>query len=128
MELAFPAETFDITGDGVRDAFVPLECVTGDASSFTELEVFDGASDPRSPRRLGILTNIPSYDGTYEDAIAVGVKVRGLEFADRQVTIVGDMYVLEDPKACPSIRTIRTAIWDGSNFTISEGSRASNIC
>ena len=89
---------------------------------------FDGASDPRAPRRLGILTGIPSYDGTYEDAIAVGVKVRRLEFADRQVTIVGDMYVLGDPKSCPSIRTIQTAIWGGSSFTVSEGNRASNTC
>lgn len=105
----------DVTGDGFPDPFVALRCRTGDSSAFDQLEVFDGASDPTNPRRLGILIRAPlSHD--YPVAIQTGMKIESLSFAGSLVTIVGKMYEPRDSVACPSISATQTDTWSGAAF------------
>jgi hypothetical protein len=122
IEFPWTVQAHDITGDKVPDSFVPIECVTGDASSFTQLEVFDGASHISSPRRLGVLTEIPRTDN-YLQALRTGMKVRSLSFDGPSVEIQGDMYRPNDAKACPSIAVHQTARWDGQKFILGAQSK-----
>ena len=107
----------DITGDGFPDSVVVLRCRTGDSSAFDQLEVFDGASDPTHPRRLGILMRAPRSQD-YMVAIRTGMKVTSVSFSGSSVTTTGRMFRLHDGSLCLGLVGKKTATWDGHAFAL----------
>lgn len=108
----------DITGDGFPDTFLVLRCRTGDSSAFDQLEVFDGASNPMHPGRLGILIYAP-HSQNYLEAIRTGVKIKSISFSGSSVRITGRMFRSQDGAFCLGVLAQRTATWDGRAFKVS---------
>jgi hypothetical protein len=102
----FPARAYDLTGDGVADEIVDMDCRTGDGSSDDQIEVFDGTSPPSAPRRLGVLT-----------AIGDGVRTRSISMSGRTVTIKGAIATPDGPAGCPKISTTQRITWNGVTFS-----------
>ena len=105
----------DITGDGFPDSFVVLRCHTGDSSAFDQLAVFDGASSPAHPRRLGILIRTPrSHE--YTVAIRTGMKIQTVSFSGFTASTTGRMFRVQGGSICPGILARQNATWDGHAF------------
>ncbi|MFE7076926.1 hypothetical protein ACFU96_43240 [Streptomyces sp. NPDC057620] len=103
----------DVTADGKRDVIVSLECVTGDASSFSHVTVLDGASPASKPKVLGTLTRIPETQD-YRKALKTGAKARKITAKGNMITIVADQWRYMDSKACPSRKYVQI-------FTVEDG-------
>ncbi|MCA1706292.1 MAG: hypothetical protein LC808_24710, partial [Actinobacteria bacterium] len=121
VELRWPPKKHDITSDGILDSFVPVECFTGDASSDTQLEVFDGASNPAWPTRIGVLTTMSNvWDDPTVTIYPFNIKhirVNEVSFNNRMVTIKGDGYIADDCLHCPSYAITQQISWTGNGFS-----------
>jgi hypothetical protein len=95
----------DVTGDGSPDAVVALTCATNNGSHPDQVGVFDGASNPASPRRIAVL--IPAE---------AGIRVRQIAAAGGRVTVTGSKLAAHDPMGCPSVRVRRSFTWSGTRF------------
>ncbi|MEV6634691.1 hypothetical protein AB0M54_28485 [Actinoplanes sp. NPDC051470] len=108
-EMLKRPESHDITGDGVPDTFVTLDCWTSNQISPDQIRVYDGSSDPSAPALLGVLT----------DGAAANFHLECLTFDGKTVQTRG--YVLQgaDPAGVPSLLGVRSATWDGMRFRLS---------
>ncbi len=100
----------DITGDGVPDTFVTLDCYTSNQIYPDHIEVYDGASDPAAPALLGVLT----------DGVRANFHLKCLTFDGRTMHTRGFVLRGGDPAGVPSLLGVRTATWDGTLFRVSE--------
>ncbi|MFS8199303.1 hypothetical protein ACLVWQ_11520 [Streptomyces sp. CWNU-52B] len=105
VELPIPAVQADVTRDGTKDVIVSLECVTGDASSFSHVVALDGASSSDRPEIIELLIELPKGKD-YRRLIATGLKVRKVSVDENSITIVSDKWRNMDSKACPSLRRV----------------------
>jgi len=103
------AASMDVTGDGMKDAFVWVVCVHPTSGWPHQLEVFDGSSDPADPKRIGVL--IPAAEN-----------LRGgeLSFSGSTVTIRASGFAERDPNCCPSLGIMQSFSWHGSGFVPGE--------
>jgi hypothetical protein len=99
----------DVTGDGVDDAFVWVDCVHPTSGWPHQLEAFDGSSDPANPTRIGVL--IPAADN---------LRSGELSFTDSSVTVRANGFAERDPNCCPSLEITQSFSWDGSRFVPGE--------
>jgi len=95
----------DVTGDGVEDAFVWVDCVHPTSGWPQQLEAFDGSSDPANPTRIGVL--VPA---------AENLRSRELSFSGSSVTVRAAGFAERDPNCCPSLEITQSFTWDGSDF------------
>ncbi len=100
----------DVTEDGWPEAFVTFACRVLTSSAPEQLEVFDGSSDPKQPRRLAIL--IQQSGGLDER----GFRVRKLLFDGRKVTVDAAAFTSQAGNCCPDRRVIQVFTWTGKRF------------
>ncbi len=103
------AQQYDITGDGIPDSFVTLDCYTGTDRYPSTLLVYDGTSSPQQPQLLG--APLTSNDDFY----LFGKPC--LKFSGRNVTVRGSRYRAADPPPAPTLRVTQTITWTGTAFT-----------
>ncbi|MEU4620574.1 hypothetical protein AB0G04_11430 [Actinoplanes sp. NPDC023801] len=99
----------DITGDGVPDTFVTLDCYTSNQIAPDEIQVYDGSSDPAAPALLGVLT----------DGVSANFHLKCLTFEGKTVLTRGYVLKGDDPAGVPSLLGVRSATWDGTVFRLS---------
>ena len=95
----------DARRNGTIDAFVWVDCVHPTSSWPSQLEVFDGSSDPRAPRRMAVL--IPQSDGLF---------IKSVSFGDKTVTVDAAKYSPDDANCCPSLVVQQVFDWTGAIF------------
>ncbi len=98
----------DISGDGVPDSFVRMDCATGDDRYPNTILVYDGASSAARPRMLDAL--LVAEDDVYLN--------RGgcLQFDGSRVTLRGRTYRDTDPAGDPTLLVTQTSTWNGSKL------------
>ncbi|MGW3986893.1 hypothetical protein [Streptomyces sp. NPDC004830] len=106
VEMPLAPVRSDVSGDGKDDVIVSLECVTGDASSFSHVVALDGASAAEEPTVLGTLVSMPRTKD-YRRAVETGAKVRKITVRKDLVTVVADQWRYMDAKACPSRKYVQ---------------------
>lgn len=100
----------DVTGDTLPEAFVTYACQVATSSAPQQLEVFDGASDPEHPRRMGTL--VKQSDGVDER----GLRLRRLSFDGQTVTVDASAFGSDTANCCPNLRVVQRFRWNGSAF------------
>jgi hypothetical protein len=95
----------DVTGDGAEEAFVWVDCVHPTSGWPDVLEVFDGSSDPKAPKRIGVLI------GEKEN-----LHVKSLTFSGHTVTVDAAAFAKQDPNCCASLRIRQSFTWEGGSF------------
>jgi len=98
-------ESMDVTGDGLEEAFVWVDCVHPTSGWPHQLEVFDGSSNPADPTKLGVL--IPA---------AENLRSRELSFTASSVTVRAAAFAENDPNCCPSLEITQSFTWQQSSF------------
>ena len=101
----------EITGDDRLDTLVVNRCESRTSSWPQQIEVFDGASDPAAPRRLGVLLD---GDSDYPRDVTVTVE------PDGRVVIVGRGLSATAPLCCPDLTVRRVYRYDGGAFALVE--------
>lgn len=100
--------TADVTGDGTYDAVVARTCESSTAYWPSTVEVFDGTSQSKQPRRVGtLLTDVGKTDLPW----ATQVRVSG-----RTVTVEAYGVDAHTTQACPSIAYTYRYTYDGGSF------------
>ncbi|MFJ3442435.1 hypothetical protein ACIPM2_14835 [Streptomyces sp. NPDC086081] len=116
VELPLVPVRSDVTGDGTRDLVVSLECVTGDASSFSHVVVLDGASPAAGPEVVGTLLRMPETKD-YRQAVRTGAKIRKVDVEGQRITIVADRWRYRDAKACPGLKHVQIFTVEGTRLS-----------
>ena len=101
----------DLTGDGRVETLVVDRCESSTSSWPQQIEVFDGASDPAAPRRLGVLLD---GDSDYPRDVTATVEPGG------RVVIVGRGLSATAPLCCPDVGIRRVYTYDGGAFALVE--------
>jgi hypothetical protein len=121
VELPLAPVRSDVTGDGTRDLVVSLECVTGNASSFSHVVVLDGASPAARPEVVGTLLRMPETKD-YRQAVRTGAKIRKVAVKGPRITIVADRWRYMDAKACPSLKHVQIFDVEGTRLSARKAS------
>jgi hypothetical protein len=103
----------DVTGDGRTDALVVDECESSTSAWPQEVEVFDGASDPAAPRRVGVLL---ADDAVHPRSVTLTV-------SGGRVTITGTGLSDDAPLCCPDLTIRRVYTWSGHGFALTESTQ-----
>ena len=101
----------EITGDDRMDTLVVDRCESSTSPWPQMVEVFDGASDPAAPRRLGVLLD---GDSAYPRDVTVTVEPGG------RVVIVGKGLSETAPLCCPDLTVRRVYAYHGGAFNLVE--------
>ncbi len=101
----------EVTGDNQMDTLVVNRCESSTSPWPQVVEVFDGASDPAAPRRLGLLLE---GDSEYPRDVNVTVEPGG------RVVIVGRGLSPDAALCCPDITVRRVYKYEGGAFTLVE--------
>ena len=101
----------DVTGDERVDTLVVDRCESSTSPWPQVVEVFDGASDPAAPRRLGLLLD---GDPEYPRDVNVTVQPGG------RIAIVGRGLSASAPLCCPDLTLRRMYRYDGGQFSLVE--------
>jgi hypothetical protein len=101
----------DVRGQGVKDAFVWVDCQHPTSGWPMQLEVFDGSSDPVSPRRIAVLINA-------NEEVSI---IDSISFSGDSVTVHGASLAPNDHLCCPSIRLRWVFVWNGARFQRASG-------
>ncbi|GIH08542.1 hypothetical protein Rhe02_66090 [Rhizocola hellebori] len=105
----------ELTGDQVPDTLVIDSCDSPTGSNPQTVEVFDGASDPAAPARLGILM---AQDPDYPRKMQVTVR------PDRTVVVKALGLQPESPRCCPDLEIVAEFAWrDGTFVTLTRQTR-----
>jgi len=105
----------ELTGDGRVETLVLDRCESSTSSWPQQIEVFDGASDPTKPARLGVLLE---GDGEYPRDVSVMAEPGG------RVVIVGRGLSPTAPLCCPDLTLRRVYRYDGRAFSLVESTRS----
>ena len=100
--------TADVTGDGVHDALVARSCEAVTSYWPSTVEVFDGASQPAKPRRIGVLLD--------EVGAADQPWVTKLRAGGREVTIEAHGVDELSDNACPDLNLTYRYRFSGGDF------------
>ena len=103
----------DLNADGHPEAFVVDECESSTSAWPQQVEVFDGATDPAAPRRLGVLL---ADDPVHPRSVAITVN-------GGRVTITGTGLSDDAPLCCPDLTIRRVYLWSGKGFTLTESTQ-----
>jgi hypothetical protein len=95
----------DVTGDGTEDALVWVDCVHPTSGWPHQLEVFDGASDPSSPKQIGVLIRDQE-----------NLQIRNVSVSGSTVTVQAAAFAENDANCCPSISIRQSFTWDENGF------------
>jgi hypothetical protein len=98
---------FDVTGDGVKEAFVQVDCTVMTGSASDQVEVFDGASALSAPRLIGILNPV---------AGAAKHTTKTITASGPLVTLSGVEWSTNAPGCCADIAWTQTYTWSGGKF------------
>jgi hypothetical protein len=101
----------ELTGDEFLETLVVDRCESSTSYWPQLVEVFDGASDPAAPRRLGLM-----LDGDPEYPRDVTVTVE----SDGRVVLVGRGLSATAPLCCPDITIRRVYEYEGGAFKLVE--------
>jgi hypothetical protein len=101
----------EITGDDRLDTLVVDRCESSTSPWPQVVEVFDGASDPSAPRRLGVLLEA---DPAYPRDVTVTVEPGG------RVVLVGEGLSDTAPLCCPDLTVRRVYTYAGGAFNLVE--------
>jgi hypothetical protein len=101
----------DLTGDGRVETLVVNQCDSSTSPWPQQIEVFDGASDPANPARLGVLLE---GDGEYPRDVSVTAEPGG------RVVIIGKGLSSTAPLCCPDLTLRRVYRYDGRSFALVE--------
>jgi hypothetical protein len=101
----------EVTGDERVDTLVVDRCESSTSPWPQVVEVFDGASDPAAPRRLGLLLD---GDPEYPRDVNVTVEPGG------RIAIVGRGLSATAPLCCPDLTLRRMYRYDGGQFSLVE--------
>lgn len=97
----------EVTGDRYPDTLVVDSCDSPTASNPQMVEVFDGSSDPASPRRLGILLE---RDPDYPRSVKVRVG------PDRTILVEATGLQPDSPRCCPDLTIVASFRWQDGKF------------
>lgn len=108
-----PVVRADVNHDQAMDAIVTYRCLTGVGTGRSQVQVFDGLSDPNNLHSMGTILADPGLSDPYN-----GVYVEAVRFDGVNVVLSGYMYHPNDSNCCASLQATQTARWNGSEFDI----------
>ncbi len=108
----------ELTGDEFVETLVVDRCESSTSAWPQMVEVFDGASDPAAPRRLGLMLD---GDPEYPSDVAVTVESGG------RVVLVGRGLSSTAPLCCPDITVRRVYQYEGGAFTLVEATASPSV-
>ncbi len=101
----------DVNGDGRVDTAVVNECGSSTSRWPQVVEVFDGASEPQNPQRLGVLLE---GDTDYMRDLSVAVESGG------RIVIDGLGLSSDAALCCPDVKLHKVFVWSEGTFTLAE--------
>jgi hypothetical protein len=109
-ELSQPPTTGDLTGDGVTDVVVSVQCATGTGGAPAQVQAYDGTTPLAAPAPLAILIPAPSPERRRDE----GVLLDAIAILPPDVVVTGYRYGPDDPNACPSLAVEQRSTWTGA--------------
>jgi hypothetical protein len=111
----------DVTGDRLPDALVTTACRVATSSAPEQLEVFDGASNPQRPTRIGVLVREREHPAPADDR---GVRIRSIAVDHGVVRVTAAAFSTAAANCCPDLLFRRSFRWTKRGFTADPWRRA----